>query len=129
MAGSERGVRGDLGCRGEGWVAWKCMSASQRGGRGGSRRRISPSYSVYVMELERAAGHQQLVRERGSAQVVQVNQLIDFRVAFFVWPPLFRPPGSVWRPLFRRREAAPRAKILPVLQAGKWDHLAQASTL
>ena len=56
MAGSERGVRGDLGCRGEGWVAWKCMSASQRGGRGGSRRRISPSYNVYVMGLDRAAG-------------------------------------------------------------------------
>ena len=50
-------------------------------------------------------------------------------VAFFVWPQVFRPPGSVWRPLFRRREAAPRAKILPVLQAGKWGHLAQASTL
>ena len=31
--------------------------------------------------------------------------------AFFVWPPLFRPPGSVWRPLFRRREAAPRQKF------------------
>ena len=59
MAGSERGVRGDLGCRGEGWVAWKCMSASQRGGRGGSRRRISPSYNVYVMELD---GHE-LVRD------------------------------------------------------------------
>ena len=56
MAGSERGVRGDLGCRGEGWVAWKCMSASQRGGRGGSRRRISPSYSVYVMELDGLLG-------------------------------------------------------------------------
>ena len=59
MAGSERG---DLGCRGEGWVAWKCMSASQRGGRGGLRRRISPSYNVYVMELDRAAGHE-LVRD------------------------------------------------------------------
>ena len=41
-------------------------------------------------------------------------------VAFFAWPPLFRPPGSVWRPLFRRRQAAPRGKILPVQQAGKW---------
>ena len=55
---------------------------------------------------------------------IQVLNIINFRGSlFFVWPALFRPPGSVWRPLFRRREAAPRQNF--ACAAGKWDHLAQ----
>ena len=55
---------------------------------------------------------------------VQVPQIIVFRGgAFFAWPTLFRSPGSVWRPLFRRRGAAPRQNF--ACAAGKWGHLAQ----
>lgn len=42
---------------------------------------------------------------------------------FLPWTHLFRPPGPVWTPLFRRREAAPRQFCL--YSRGKWDHLAQ----
>ena len=56
--------------------------------------------------------------------MLQVPQIIVFRGgAFFAWPTLFRSPGSVWRPLFRRRGAAPRQNF--ACAAGKWGHLAQ----
>lgn len=55
---------------------------------------------------------------------LQVPQIIVFRGgAFFAWPTLFRSSGSVWRPLFRRRGAAPRQNF--ACAAGKWGHLAQ----
>ena len=71
-----------------------------------------------------------LIAAAQPAIAVQVRKVINFRGALFLrGHRCFAPLGRYGDPLFRRREAAPRAKILLVLQAWKWDHLASINSV